>query len=201
PPKTHSFSNDAGAITFDMETDEVVGVAGNIHAQQNQGVGNLLLIDEILQRIFSRKIALSDIYKPGNQALKEGKSLNALRMKANQPLTLYTLLAAALVRNAPDALLMLANQVIGSNRRSVDIIREKALALDIRKDAVLNLTGRRISRQEQVLTLPILYKAAKQLLNQYSKELGILSLPVFQYMGNVFRQPTNLFNLGEISQG
>src|SRR5699024_304437 len=103
--------------------------------------------------------------------------------------------------NAPDALLMLANQVIGSNRRSVNIIREKALALDIPKDTVLNLTGRRVSKQEQVLTLPILYKAAKQLFNQYSKELGILSQPFFQYRGNVFKQPTNLFSLGKISHG
>ncbi|HLR71385.1 MAG TPA: CapA family protein [Pseudogracilibacillus sp.] len=200
-PKIHPFSTDSGAITFDMETNEIAGTAGNIHAKQNQGVGNLLLIDEILQRIFSKTIALSFTFKPGNQALKEGKSLNALRMKENQPLTLHTLLTAALVRNAPDALLMLANQVIGSNRRSVNIIREKALALDIPKDTVLNLTGRRVSKQEQVLTLPILYKAAKQLFNQYSKELGILSQPFFQYRGNVFKQPTNLFSLGKISHG
>src|SRR5699024_1549547 len=56
-------------------------------------------------------------------------------------------------------------------------------------------------KQEQVLTLPILYKAAKQLFNQYSKELGILSQPFFQYRGNVFKQPTNLFSLGKISHG
>lgn len=200
-PKIHPYATGAGAVTFAMETNQIVGMAGNIHAEQNQGLGNVLLISEIMQRLFAGKLKLSQQFTPGKQEINENRSLLSLPLKSNEALTLHTILTAAIVRGTPNMLLMLANQVIGSNKEAVQLIREKTKQMNIPREAALNLTGRRIPSNNQTLTLPNLYEAAKKLFDQFSKELSLLSQPLFAYKGKIYKQNTNLFSSGKISHG
>ena len=38
---------------------------------QNQGLGGILIIHHILDLIFSKRLSLSDIYKPDKQAIRK----------------------------------------------------------------------------------------------------------------------------------
>lgn len=199
--KHHPYATGSGAMTIDAKTGNVVGMAGDVAAEQNQGLGNILLMKEILQLLFAKKVHLSDTFIPGKQALQENKSLNSLPLKKGQSISVLSLITAAMVRNAPNALIMLANQVIGDNKQALQRIKEIGTEYAIEQDVVRNLTGRRITSKKQTLTLPKLYKAASALFDQFPGELSLLSQQYFQYEKNVFRVKTNLFNDGLITHG
>lgn len=195
----HAHATGAGAMTFNIETNEVVGTSGNIEATQNQGVGNLLLLSLIMEKLFAKKVALNDLYQPGKQALKESKMANGVPLVDGEAMTLWDILLTAIVQNAPNTLLMLANQVIGSNREALNMIRAKGKQLGISNQAIGNLTGRRISNKKQQLTLLDIYKVAKELFQGYAITLNLFSQSVCFYRGNVYGPKTNLFHKGLIS--
>lgn len=197
----HPDASGAGALTFDIETNEVVGQSGKIDVKQNQGLGNMLLIDLILNKLFKNELNLSEMYVPGQQAINENKAPNAIVLEKGEQLSLYTILQIAIVQNAPNALLMLANQVIGNNKEALKKVRALGTKLAIDKAAMMNLTGRKIASKEQILTLPLLYQAAKSLFDKYPQELTLLSQSTGFHKGVVYRSKTNLYKQGVISHG
>src|SRR5699024_2725155 len=70
----HPYATASGAMTFELESNDVVGMSGNPQATQNQGVGNLLLLQIMMEKLFAKKLAMNERYKPGRQALKETTS-------------------------------------------------------------------------------------------------------------------------------
>lgn len=191
----------SGAATFNISTDEKVGVAGNQQVVQNEGLANVLLIQHVLENLFSKDLNLVNQYVPGNQELKENKSLNAIKLEKNTEVSLANLLTAAILNRSPNALLMIANQVVGSNRKTMSILKEKTKELGINEQAVLNVTGRRISNLAQKVTLDDLYKAGRLLFNQYPFMLDFLSVKTFTYGDTTYTIPSNLYNYGFITHG
>src|SRR5699024_6326954 len=132
----------------------------------------------------------------GKQELRENRSVNALPLKENEPVTVYELLTASIVANAPNALLMLANQVIGGNRLAMQQIRASGERLNLSQKHFKNITGRRVSSGNQALNLSVLAKAASLLFSKYPKELGFLSSTQFVYKGAEYTTRSNLLHYG-----
>src|SRR5699024_9975938 len=125
----------------------------------------VLLISHILEQVFAKTLTLTIKYAPGNQALKENKSLNSLKLVKNHPISLHTLLTTAIINRSPNSLLMLANQVVGSNKNALNIIKNIAAFNGIQEEAALNITGRRITNKVQRLDLYDTFLAANTLFN------------------------------------
>src|SRR5699024_12241403 len=100
-----------------------------------------------------------------------------------------------------NALLLLANQVLKSNRETMKILRKYRDEFKLNKDSVHNITGRRISNKKQVSTLEDLIKVGKVLFNKQPSVQSQLRESRFLYEGNIYDAKTNLFERGTISHG
>lgn len=190
-----------GVATYDFETGEKVSNYGKKNVKQNQGVGGLLLINYILDEIFANKLSLNTLYYPDSQSIKENKSTNALLLRSDNPLNLYDILSGAIVKSAPNAFLMLANSVLGSNKKSMKLIKELAFKLELPESSANNITGRRISNKNQEITLEILFKVGKILFKKMPFIQDLLSQTKFVYDNSIYRNKTNLFHYGIITHG
>ncbi|RZI02068.1 hypothetical protein EIG99_02715 [Staphylococcus condimenti] len=197
----HPPSTGYGVATFDLESGQKVSGYGNQEVTQNQGIGGLILINHILDRIFAKKLSLTTKYLPDAQAIRESQSDNALLLRKNSTFTLNDILGASIVKSAPNALLMLANTVVGSNRKSMQMIRETVAELGLPPEAALNITGRRISNKQQTITLEALFKVGRLLFNKMPFIQDLLSRNLFIHGNNIFRSKTNLYHYGRITHG
>ena len=190
-----------GVATFELDTGKKVSSYGDQEVTQNQGIGGLLLINHILDQIFAKKLSLDTKYLPDAQAIRESDSDNALLLRKNSTFTLNDILDAAIVKAAPNALLMLANTVVGSNKKSMQLIKEKVLKLDLPPETARNITGRRISNKRQTITLETLFKVGQLLFNKMPFIQDLLSTKLFIHGNNIFRSKTNLYHYGRITHG
>ncbi|RST59182.1 hypothetical protein D5F11_013725 [Siminovitchia terrae] len=197
----HPFATGGGAATFDLSTHCKVGSAGNQQVIQNQGLGGVLLLNYVLDNIFSAKLKLSDRYLPGKQEIKENQALNAIKLVKDQEVSLDNLLSAAVVNHSPNALLMIANQVVGSNRKTMLMLEEIAKEIGLNDKAILNITGRRISNKQQKITLDDLHTVGKLLFNKYPFILDLISQKVFTFKEDTYKVNSNLYHYGLITHG
>lgn len=197
----HPYATASGAMTFELESNVVVGMSGNPQATQNHGVGHLLLLQIIMEKLFAKELVVNERYKPGRQALKETTSTNAVPLVEGEEIALGDILSTAIIQYAPNTLLMLANQVIGNNNKAMAMIQEKGKHLSISQAAIGNVTGRRITNKKQRMTLLDLYKAAKVLFDGYSTTLNWFAQNICFYRKEVYEAKTNLFHKGIISHG
>lgn len=197
----HPYATSAGAATFDISNDEKVGFAGDQEVIQNQGLGGVLLINHILEQVFSKKFRLQNNYLPGVQELNENKAPKALRLVKNQAVSLEKLISAAAVVHSPNALLMLANQVVGSNRQTLMLLKEAAGSLGMNEESILNITGRRISNRRQIIAIGDLYAAGKKLFSKFPFILDRVSQKSFVHNKKEYRINSNLYSYGAITHG
>lgn len=197
----HPYATSAGAATFDVSSGEKVGFSGNQEVVQNEGLGGVLLINQILDQVFSKKYKLQDTYLPGSQELNERKSPKSLKLVKNEPVSLEKLISSAAVIHSPNALLMMANQVLGSNRQALLSLKEKAAALGINEKSVLNITGRRISNKTQRVTIADLHAAAKELFNKFPFILDLMSQKSVAHNKKAYQINSNLYYYGTITHG
>lgn len=198
---THPFATAPGAATYNLSSGEMISEVGNIHVQQNEGIANVLLIDEILNRIFSGQLHLHEKYIPGKREVMENKARNSLLLSEKLSISLAELLQASVLNRSPNALLMLANKVIGSNKEAMSLIQNKANEIGLNTKAALNISGRRIPSNPQKLTLTDLFKAGKLLFSQYPFLLDQLSVKNFSYNGISYDVGSNLYTYGLITHG
>lgn len=203
PPKTSEsiHSNGYGVATYDLETGEKVASFGKQDVIQNQGVGGLLVINHILDLLFAKKLNLTTEYRPDAQSIRESQSQNAISLSNDSKLSLEKLIQAAVVKNAPNTLLMLANTVIGSNQKSMKVIREMVGNLHLSADSAHNITGRRIRNKRQALTLDSLFKVGEKLYTKAPLIQDLLSQKIFTHQNQTYRAKTNLYHYGMITHG
>lgn len=194
-------SNGYGVATYRLSTNEKVSYFGNQHVIQNQGVGNILLINRILDKIFANQLQLSDIFEADSQSIKESKNLRAIPLKKGDKLSLDTILTAAIVTSSPNAILMLANRVIGSNRNSMNQIKKDVQVLNINKAIALNITGRRISRVKQKLSLNDLFVVSKKLFDKKPFIKDLLARTSYTFKDKYYKTESNLYSYGTITHG
>src|SRR5699024_757696 len=190
-----------GAATFQLTTKEKIGFAGNQEVEQNEGLANVILIHCILEQLFSGELNATDRYFPGVQELKENKSLHALQLVEGESIPLADLLQASIINRSPNALLMLANQVIGSNSKTLAKIQSVAKEIGLNHKVVLNVTGRRMSHKRQKTTLNDLYKVGELLFDTYPFLLDYLSTKMLTHKEDTIQVTTNLYAYGYITHG
>ena len=190
-----------GVATFSVKTNKKVSYIGNQDVIQNQGLGGILIIHHILDLIFSKRLSLSDVYKPDKQAIKESKNPRSIPLNKKDEITLNQLLTSAIVTSSPNAILMLANTVIGSNNDSLKYIKETIKEIGANPRSALNITGRRISNKIQELSLNDLYLASKLLFNKYPFIKDILTKNNYVFKDKFYKSESNLFNYGIITHG
>lgn len=197
----HPFSSKGGAATFELSTNRKVGEAGNQDVIQNQGVGNVLLIHQVLDQLFANQLNLTQKYLPGKVELKANNAPRSITLRKDIEVSLNTLLNAAIVNSSPNALLMIAHQATGGNSKTINLLKETALKIGLNESAVQNITGRRITNKEQKTTLQDLYLVGKLLFNKYPLQLDLLSQKSFIYNEQSYNSFTNLYHKGMISHG
>src|SRR5699024_9619906 len=126
----------------------------------------------------------------------KNKSPNAMPFKKDTKKFIKDLISASIVSSSPNALLLLANQVLKSNRETMKILRKYRDEFKLNKDYVHNITGRRISNKKQVSTLEDLIKVGKVLFDKQPSVLSQLRESIFLYEGNIYDAKTNLFERG-----
>lgn len=201
PKLSHPHASGAGAATFNSKTGEMVASTGDVDAIQNQGVGGLLLMNYILTAVFANKYDLTDTYTPTAKEMKSNSAPRSIPLAKTDKVNLHTLLSAGLFSHAPNALLMLANEVIGSNKNAMGVIHAQAEKLGVDLTASRNITGRRITNKDQSLTLENLYKVGVVLFNKYPFIQDLLSQRTFSYKDKMLFTPTNLYAHGKINSG
>ena len=197
----HPYSTSAGAATFDISNDEKVSFSGDQQVMQNQGLGGVLLINLILEEVFSKKFKLQDKYLPGTQELNENKAPKALKLMKKQEVSLAELISAAVTVHSPNALLMMANQVMESNRQTLLKLKESANALELNEKSVSNITGRRISSKQQRITIGDLYVVGKELFDKFPFILDLVSQKSFVHNQREYKINSNLYSYGAITHG
>lgn len=194
-------SDGYGVATYKVSTGQKVSSIGSQDVIQNQGVGNLLLINRILDMIFAKKVGLSDEFEADNQAIKESKNPRSIPLKSGDKLNLETILTAAIVTASPNAILMLANRVVGSNKDTMNQIKKEVRGLGLKPECALNITSRRISHVKQTLTLDSLFKVSKILFNKYPFIKDLLGRTSYTYKNQYYKTESNLFSYGLITHG
>lgn len=96
-------------------------------------------MNRILDLLFANCLQMNTIYEPDKQSIKESKQPHSILLKHGDKLSLDTILSAALVTASPNAILMLANKVIGSNQHAMKYIKEEIQSLDRSKTIALNI--------------------------------------------------------------
>ncbi|WP_368652489.1 CapA family protein [Ornithinibacillus sp. 4-3] len=204
PPKyltKHPYATGKAVATFEASTGEVAYQFGDIHGYHNQGLGHIFLLEHVLNLVFAKKLSLANMYTPGRQALKEIKSLNSIPIYKEDKVTLLNLLEAGIVNSSPNALIMLANQVIGSNKKTMNIIKKHSFKAEVSSEAIKNITGRRISNLAQKTTLRDMFHAGKWLLGLYPSQFDQLARTSFIFKDKFYETKTNLFQEGLITHG
>ncbi|WP_210130126.1 CapA family protein [Staphylococcus sp. GDX8P54P] len=194
-------SNGYGVATYNVKSGIKVASIGKQDVVQNQGIGGILLINHILDLIFANQLELHQTYKPDRQAIRESVNSRAIPLKQNDEITLNDLLSAAIVTSSPNAILMLANTVKGSNKESLEVIKKSAQMIGAHSESALNITGRRIKGKRQHLTLEDLYLASKLLFNKYPFIKDILSRNNYVFKNKLYKSESNLFSYGIASHG
>lgn len=197
----HPHATGLGALTVRLSDDKIVGQIGQMNVTQNQGLGNVILLHHILTLLFDRKLKLSEMYMPTSVEVNENKAPRSLQLRLNEKISLRDLIYTSIVNCAPNALLLLANQVLEGNRKTMELLREYRMQLRLGVDAVYNITGRRITNKRQMTSLDDLIKVGKLLFEKQSSILSLLSINQYFYQDRLYDAKTNLFDYGCISHG
>lgn len=190
-----------GAATFNMKTGEKVAQYGNQYVTQNQGAGNLLIIHRVLNLLFTEKLHRSQTFTPDNEAITASQLKNAIPLKTNDEVTLEHLLSAAIVSDAPNALIMLANRVLGSSENSLKMVKSMVNDLGINSSIAENITGEPVEGRLQKLTLGNLFMIGNLLFTNYPAVRDILSLSSYTFKNSTYRTKSNLYDYGLITHG
>ncbi|OFQ11238.1 hypothetical protein HMPREF2953_01895 [Staphylococcus sp. HMSC072E01] len=190
-----------GSAVFNMRTGEKVAQYGNQYVTQNQGVGNLLVIHRILNLLFSKKLHRSQTFKPDTQSLNMNNKKHAIPLENDDEIQLEDILSAALVSNAPNASMMLANRVLGSSENSLNMMKVMVKALGLNSNIAENITGLPIEGKKQKLTLGNLFLIGKLLFTNYPVVRDILSISSYTFKNSTYKMRSNLYDYGLITHG
>lgn len=190
-----------GAATFNMKTGEKVAQYGNQYVTQNQGAGNLLIIHRVLNLLFAKKLYRSQTFTPDNEAITASQLKNAIPLEKNDEVTLDHLLSAAIISDAPNALIMLANSVLGSSENSLKMVKSMVNDLGINSSIAENITGEPVEGRLQKLTLGNLFMIGNLLFTNYPAVRDILSLSSYTFKNSTYRTKSNLYDYGLITHG
>jgi len=107
------------------------------------------------------------------------------------------LLSAAIINDASNALIMLANSVLGLVKMVKSIVND----LGINSSIAENITGEPVEGRLQKLTLDNLFMIGNLLFTNYPAVRDILSLSSYTFKNGTYRTKSNLYDYGLITHG
>lgn len=188
-----------GAMTVDAQTGDLLAEVGNVDVVQNQGVANILTIAYCLDLIFKGELDIKEKVMPTEQSIRENKSLRSIKLSKDRGISIGELLSAAIVTNSPNAIILLSRRLFGDSKTAIESLQRIGTAFDIQTDSVLNLTGRKMIKQQQKINLMDLYNVSLYLFAKLPKQLDWLQKTQFIYNEKEYSTMSNLFNKGYAS--
>lgn len=201
PGERGGFSDFAyGLQAVDMESGETLLSEGNIYIQVNRGLGSLLLLARLLENIARGKMKLNEYVTINSSSARESKASAAIGFEEGEQVSLYTLLSLLICRNAPDAVLALAETMLGKTSEALKSLKDLARRLNLSVAAVENISGRPTTRP-QYFTVTDLSKAGRYLFSVPSQYSKILNTTMVEYQGRLFNSTSHLVASGKIYGG
>ena len=120
-----------------MKTGEKVAQYGNQYVTQNQSAGNLLIIHRVLNLLFTEKLNRSQTFTPDpdNEAITASQLKMLFLLKMTK--LLWNTFYRQIINDASNALIMLANSVLGLVKMVKSIVND----LGINSSIAENITG------------------------------------------------------------
>ncbi|WP_343322964.1 hypothetical protein [Staphylococcus hominis] len=190
-----------GATTFNMKVGRKVAQYGNQYVTQNQGADSLLIMHRVLNLLFAEKSHRSQTFTPDKEAITASQLKNAIPLEKNDEVTLDHLLSAAIINDASNALIMLANSVLGSSENSLKMVKSIVNDLSINSSIAENITGEPVEGRLQKLTLDNLFMIGNLLFTNCPAVRNILSLSSYTFKNSIYRTKSNLYDYGLITHG
>ncbi|MFB9769329.1 CapA family protein [Lactiplantibacillus modestisalitolerans] len=166
-----------------------------LHYNHN-GVGRLLVILRVLQRVAQGKLRLTQAITITTD-LAQDPSVNKVSLKSGRAYTVYDLLTLAIVAPAPDVVINLAIALFGSNRRAMIGLRKMATQLQVNAEAVGNITGR-FTRRPQRTTLQDLEKIGAAYCQLPNEVFSLLASQRRTFAGRLYQKKTQLLKTHQI---
>lgn len=104
------------------------------------------------------------------------------------------LLSAAIINDASNALIMLANSVLGSSENSLKMVKSIVNDLGINSSIAENITGEPVEGRLQKLTLDNLFMIGNLLFTNYPAVRDIISLSSYIFKNSTYRTKSNLYD-------
>ncbi|WEG74236.1 CapA family protein [Vagococcus intermedius] len=138
------YKSGLGEFTYTSTTE----VTENKHFS-TYGMANLVLYYDVLRKIASKKLKIDTMIDVTKDFSKQ-TSADKVGLTKGQQLSLYDLLRLATAKNAPDAIITLAEHVYGSNKKASATLSKVASELGLNDLAVKNISGRRCKFAQRV---------------------------------------------------
>ncbi len=183
---------------MDAESGTLLCSEGNPYARVEQGVGGLVLLSLLLERIVGKKINLGESVRISSASAKDGKSANAMDLQAGEEVSVFTLLSSLICHNAPDAAIALAEKMSGSTRDALILMKAWGGKMQLSKNSLENITGRVLRSKPQSFDISDLNKAAKYLCSLPPMYLKMLNISTVEYKGKMFNSSTALIGQGKV---
>ena len=172
-------------------------------AYQERGLGNLLVVLEVLEALAQGKLKLTQTIEITKELVND-PSVFKVGLRKNEKYPLGELLLLSVIRNAPDALINLAEWYYGSNAQAMTGLKTRAKKIGLNTQAVTNITGRK-NKFKQKVYLQDLEKLADEFLKLPLEILSLLNQQRIFFKGKVFQKTLPIgvkgITLGELCFG
>jgi UDP-N-acetylmuramoyl-tripeptide--D-alanyl-D-alanine ligase len=175
---------------------------GEAGGRINEGLGSLLFVQLLLTLLYEQKIHLTDEVMVPDTILEERKTSDSLGLQPGERVALGSLLAAVVVKGAPDAILTLASYIEEFEplfgEETLQCMQTLAQSYELPPIACLTLTGRRTSDIRQRFTPEELTRAAVGLFSLPAEALKPLRTVFAVHRGKSLENDSMLYTMNEV---
>ncbi|MDC4854840.1 hypothetical protein OHV91_18440, partial [Acinetobacter baumannii] len=127
---------------------------GDPSATHSFGLGPLLILLLIFQKLEKRELTLDQILNTTEIVKKEAKSLNSIGYNNQNPPSLYQALLNLIITSSPDTALLLANTIFECSKiRTSEHFKDILDSLNLDHTVAKNMTGRKHSKIPQKFSI------------------------------------------------
>lgn len=154
---------------------------GERERKVDKGLGNLLTLYVLLERMEKRKILPSDIIRINETIANEAKNIRCIGYEFGKDVTAIQILYNLIVTDSPDSALAAANMIfMKTNKRPSQYFKELINKYELTSNIAENITGRKLSKKAQQYSMHDLSEIGKQLFElkpEYQNYLSISEMP------------------------
>ncbi|WP_305133124.1 CapA family protein [Thomasclavelia cocleata] len=167
-----------------MVDNRVLLEKGNKLSVEN-GLGNVLFLDYILGLISHKKLKLNQEILIRSSVHKISKGEQVV-LRDGDYLTLYKLLVMIINFNSNAALLSIAEFLDPSRKQPSIKVKEKRKHYGLEREAAINITGRKMSKKQQLYSIDDLILVGKKMVEKFQKDLAIYNASFLDYQSTIY---------------